>query len=56
MTRLSLRARLLIGLVALTVIGLAVAAVVTYIRTAWGNHGSAISAQQANELRAVPLD
>jgi two-component system, OmpR family, sensor kinase len=30
MTRLSLRARLLIGLVALTVIGLAVAAVVTY--------------------------
>lgn len=33
-----------------------VAAVVTYIRTAWGNHGSAITAQQANELRAVPLD
>ncbi len=30
MSRLSLRARLLIGLVALTVIGLAVAAVVTY--------------------------
>jgi hypothetical protein len=30
MTRLSLRARLLMGLVALTVIGLAVAAVVTY--------------------------
>ncbi|HWE75690.1 MAG TPA: c-type cytochrome [Stellaceae bacterium] len=33
-----------------------VAAVVTYIRTAWGNHGSAITARQANELRAVPLD
>jgi len=33
-----------------------VAAVVTYIRTAWGNHGSAVTAQQANALRAVPLD
>ena len=33
-----------------------VAAVVTYIRKAWGNRGSAISARQANELRAVPLN
>jgi len=33
-----------------------VAAVVTYIRTAWGNHGSAVTAQEANTLRAVPLD
>jgi mono/diheme cytochrome c family protein len=33
-----------------------VAAVVTYIRIAWGNHGSPITAQQANELRSVPLD
>lgn len=33
-----------------------VAAVVTYIRAAWGNRGSAISARQANELRKVPLD
>jgi mono/diheme cytochrome c family protein len=33
-----------------------VAAVVTYIRTSWGNRGEAISARQANELRSVPLD
>jgi mono/diheme cytochrome c family protein len=33
-----------------------VAAVVNYIRTAWGNHGSAVTAQDANTLRAVPLD
>jgi mono/diheme cytochrome c family protein len=33
-----------------------VAAVVTYIRSAWGNHGTAISARQANELRLAPLD
>ena len=33
-----------------------VAAVVTYIRAAWGNRGSAVSARQANELRKVPLD
>jgi mono/diheme cytochrome c family protein len=33
-----------------------VAAVVTYIRVAWGNRGSAVSARQANELRTVPLD
>ncbi len=33
-----------------------VAAVVTYIRSSWGNHGTAISAREANELRAAPLD
>ena len=33
-----------------------VAAVVTYIRAAWGNRGGAVSAGQANELRKVPLD
>lgn len=33
-----------------------VAAVVTYIRAAWGNRGTAVSAAQANELRKVPLD
>ena len=33
-----------------------VAAVVTYVRAAWGNHGAAVSARQANELRAAPLD
>jgi mono/diheme cytochrome c family protein len=33
-----------------------VAAVVSYIRQAWGNHGSAVTAQDANMLRAVPLD
>jgi mono/diheme cytochrome c family protein len=33
-----------------------VAAVVTYIRMAWGNRGPAVSARQANELRAVPLN
>ena len=33
-----------------------VAAVVTYIRQSWGNHGSAVTAQEANTLRAVPLD
>jgi mono/diheme cytochrome c family protein len=33
-----------------------VAAVVTYIRAAWGNRGAAVSARQANELRKVPLD
>jgi mono/diheme cytochrome c family protein len=32
-----------------------VAAVVTYIRTAWGNRGTAVSARQANELRSAPL-
>jgi mono/diheme cytochrome c family protein len=31
-------------------------AVVTYIRAAWGNRGSAVSARQANELRTAPLD
>jgi mono/diheme cytochrome c family protein len=33
-----------------------VAAVVTYIRSAWGNRGTAISARQANELRSALLD
>lgn len=33
-----------------------VAAVVTYIRAAWGNHGAAVTAREANELRAAPLD
>lgn len=33
-----------------------VAAVVTYIRAAWGNRGEAVSALQANALRAAPLD
>jgi mono/diheme cytochrome c family protein len=33
-----------------------VAAVVTYIRAAWGNQGAAVSATQANALRKVPLD
>jgi mono/diheme cytochrome c family protein len=32
-----------------------VAAVVTYIRVAWGNHGAAVSAREANTLRSVPL-
>ena len=33
-----------------------VAAVVSYIRSAWGNRGTAVSARLANELRAAPLD
>jgi len=33
-----------------------IAAVVTYIRSSWGNQGAAISARQANELRTAPLD
>jgi mono/diheme cytochrome c family protein len=33
-----------------------VAAVVTYIRTAWGNRGTAVSARDANELRSAPLN
>ncbi len=33
-----------------------IAAVVTYVRLSWGNRGSAISAHQANVLRAAPLD
>jgi mono/diheme cytochrome c family protein len=33
-----------------------VAAVVSYIRTAWGNRGTAVSAREANELRSAPLD
>ena len=33
-----------------------VAAVVTYIRTSWGNRGEPVSARQANELRAATLN
>jgi mono/diheme cytochrome c family protein len=33
-----------------------VAAVVTYIRTAWGNRGTPVTAAQASELRSAPLD
>jgi mono/diheme cytochrome c family protein len=33
-----------------------IAAVVTYIRTSWGNRGDAVSARQANELRAATLN
>jgi mono/diheme cytochrome c family protein len=33
-----------------------IAAVVTYIRTAWGNHGMPVTAQDANTLRAAPLN
>jgi mono/diheme cytochrome c family protein len=32
-----------------------VAAVVTYIRTTWGNQGTPVTAQDANALRAAPL-
>jgi len=32
-----------------------IAAVVTYIRTAWGNHGTPVSYREVNELRAAPL-
>jgi mono/diheme cytochrome c family protein len=32
-----------------------VAAVVTYIRTAWGNRGTPVSAGDANSLRSAPL-
>jgi mono/diheme cytochrome c family protein len=33
-----------------------VAAVVTYIRRAWGNHGTPVSPQQVSNLRSAPLD
>jgi len=33
-----------------------VAAVVTYIRTSWGNRGTAVSARDANQLRSASLD
>src|SRR6202042_809397 len=33
-----------------------VAAVVTYIRAAWGNRGAPVSARDANELRTAPQD
>jgi hypothetical protein len=31
-------------------------AVVSYIRTSWGNRGAAVTAAQANELRSAPED
>src|SRR6202171_2048518 len=33
-----------------------VAAVVTYIRMSWGNHGTPVSPQQVSDLRSAPLD
>ncbi|CAH2779446.1 MAG: Putative diheme cytochrome c-553 [uncultured Caballeronia sp.] len=33
-----------------------VAAVVTYIRMSWGNHGKPVSPQQVSNLRSAPLD
>ena len=33
-----------------------VAAVVSYIRTAWGNRGAAVTAAEANQLRTAPLE
>jgi mono/diheme cytochrome c family protein len=33
-----------------------VAAVVSYIRTAWGNRGAAVTAAEANALRTAPLE
>lgn len=33
-----------------------IAAVVSYIRTSWGNSGSPVTARQANTLRSVPLN
>jgi mono/diheme cytochrome c family protein len=33
-----------------------VAAVVSYIRTAWGNSGAPVTAAEANELRTAPLE
>jgi mono/diheme cytochrome c family protein len=33
-----------------------VAAVVSYIRSSWGNRGEAVSARQANALRSAPLN
>ena len=33
-----------------------VAAVVSYIRTTWGNRGSAVTSRDANALRSAPLD
>lgn len=33
-----------------------VAAVVSYIRTSWGNRGTPVSAHDANELRSAPLN
>lgn len=32
-----------------------IAAVVTYIRTAWGNHGAPVTVKEVNDLRSAPL-
>jgi mono/diheme cytochrome c family protein len=32
-----------------------VAAVVTYIRVSWGNHGSPVTPREANAMRVAPL-
>jgi mono/diheme cytochrome c family protein len=32
-----------------------VAAVVTYIRISWGNHGAGVTRREANAMRAAPL-
>ena len=32
-----------------------VAAVVTYIRLSWGNHGAVVAPREANAMRAAPL-
>ena len=37
-------------------VGYEVAAVVTYIRMSWGNHGTPVSPQQVSNLRSAPLD
>ena len=41
---------------ALTLSDNEVAAVVSYIRTSWGNRGAAVTAAEANELRSAPAD
>jgi mono/diheme cytochrome c family protein len=34
----------------------AIAAVVTYIRTAWGNRGGPVSVRDVNQLRAATVE
>jgi mono/diheme cytochrome c family protein len=33
-----------------------IAAVVTYIRTAWGNRGAPVNAREVNELRSATVE
>jgi mono/diheme cytochrome c family protein len=33
-----------------------IAAVVTYIRTAWGNRGAPVSAREVNQLRSATVE